>query len=202
MSIKAVIFDLAGVVLFPLHGTFNSLLAERLEAPFDAVERIMSDQKNDLWDLNEMSDDEFYDHLLTELNMPLEKKAVIRKFVIDDFYIDQEMLALIRVLRKSYTTALLTNFPTHVHDFIQRSWHVDGAFDHIIVSSDVTLIKPDPRIYQLTIDRIGCQANEAVFIDDRKINVDAAKAMGINGILFTTKGKTIDDLNRVLKSGR
>jgi hypothetical protein len=32
--------------------------------------------------------------------------------------------------------------------------------------------------------------------------VDAAKAMGINGILFTTKGKTIDDLNRVLKSGR
>jgi epoxide hydrolase-like predicted phosphatase len=202
MAIKAVIFDLAGVVLFPLHGTFNSLLAERLEAPFEEVERVMSDSTNDLWDINEMSDDDFYDYLLTELNLPLEKKAIIRKFVIDDFFIDQEMLALIRVLRKSYTTALLTNFPTHVHDFMQRSWHVDGAFDHIIVSADVKLIKPDPRIYQLTIDRIGCLANEAVFIDDRKINVDAAKAMGINGICFTTKGKTIDDLNRVLKSGR
>jgi epoxide hydrolase-like predicted phosphatase len=202
MAIKAVIFDLAGVVLFPLRGTFNSLLAERLEAPFEAVERVMSDHKNDLWDINEMSDDEFYDHLLTELNLPLEKKAIIRKFVIDDFFIDQEMLALIRVLRKSYTTALLTNFPTHVHDFMQRSWHVDGAFDHIIVSADVKLIKPDPRIYQLAIDRIGCQASEAVFIDDRKVNVDAAKALGINGICFSNKGKTINDLNRVLKSGR
>ena len=47
MAIKAVIFDLAGVVLFPIRGTFNSLLAERLEAPLDEVERVMSDHTND-----------------------------------------------------------------------------------------------------------------------------------------------------------
>jgi epoxide hydrolase-like predicted phosphatase len=202
MAIKAVIFDLAGVVLFPIHGTFNSLLAERLDAPFEEVERVLSDHTNDLWDTNDISDDEFYDHLLTELNQPLDRKTIIRKFVVDDFYIDQEMLALIRVLRKTYTTALLTNFPAHVHGFMQRSWIVDGAFDHLIVSADVKMIKPDPRIYQLTLDRVGCQAHEAVFIDDRKNNIEAAEALGIKGIHFINKTKTINALSRVLKSSR
>jgi epoxide hydrolase-like predicted phosphatase len=202
MTIKAVIFDLAGVVLFPIRGTFNSLLAERLVVTVEGVNRVMNDPINYLWDINEVSDEEFYDHLLTELGQPLEKKAIIRKFVIDDFYIDQEMLTLIRELRKTCTTALLTNFPAHIHDFMKRSWHVGGAFDHIIVSADVKLIKPDPRIYQLTLDRIGCQAHEAVFIDDRKNNVEAAVAMGFKGILFISKAKMIANLNRVLKSVR
>ena len=134
--------------------------------------------------------------------MPLEKKAIIRKFVVDDFYVDQEMLTLVRELRKTCTTALLTNFPAHVHDFMKRSWHMDGAFDHIIVSADVKLIKPDPRIYQLSLERVGCQAHEAVFIDDRKINVDAAQALGIKGILFKSKAKTIAALSRILRSSR
>ena len=202
MAIKAVIFDLAGVVLFPIRGTFNSLLAERLEAPLDEVERVMSDHTNDLWDLNEISDDAFYDHLLTELNMPLEKKAIIRKFVVDDFYVDEEMLNLVRELRKTCTTALLTNFPAHVHDFMKSAWRMDGAFDHLIVSADVKLIKPDPRIYQLSLERLGCLAHEVVFIDDRQINIDSAQALGINCILFKSKSKTIAALGRIIRSSR
>ena len=202
MAIKAVIFDLAGVVLFTIRGTFNSLLAERLEVPLEGVERVMSDQTNGLWDMGEISDDAFYHHMLTELDQPLEKKAIIQKFVVDDFYVDQEMLALVRELRRSCTTALLSNFPAHVHDFMKSSWHMDGAFDHIIVSADVKLIKPDPRIYQLTLERVGCRAQEAVFIDDRKINVDAAQALGIKGILFESKARTIEALNRILRSSR
>ena len=202
MAIKAVIFDLAGVVLFPIRGTFNSLLAERLGVPVEGVERVMNDHTNDRWDMDEISDDMFYDHLLAELNLPQEKKAVIRKFVIDDFYVDAEMLALVRELRKTCTTALLTNFPAHVHDFMKRAWHMDGAFEHVIVSADVKLIKPDARIYQLTLERIGCQAQEAVFIDDRKINVEAAEALGIKSIHFTSKLQTIAALSRILKSSR
>ncbi len=202
MAIKAVIFDLAGVVLFPIRGTFNSLLAERLQVPEEDVQRVMSSQTNDRWDMNEISNEEFYTYMLTELDQPLEKKTVIRKFVIDDFFVDQEMLTLVQELRKSYTTALLTNFPAHVHDFMQRSWHMHDAFDHIIVSADVGLVKPDARIYQLTLERVGCLAHEAVFIDDRKANTDAAQELGINSILFKSKAKTITSLNRVIRSSR
>ncbi|MDP2991232.1 MAG: HAD family phosphatase [Kiritimatiellota bacterium] len=190
------------MVLHTVRGTFNSLLAERLDVHIEDVERVMNSPVNDLWDMGEISDDEFYSHLLSGLNFPMEKKEVMAKFVIDDFYVDQEMLTYIRELKKSCTTALLTNFPAHLHDFMRTAWPMDGAFDHIITSADVKLIKPDPRIYQLTLDRIGCQAHEAVFIDDRENNVEAAAAMGIKGIHFISKAKAIADLSRVIKSSR
>ncbi len=198
-SIKAVIWDLAGVVLHIVKGTFNSLLAERLDAPLEDIERLMSLPENDLWDIDEIDDDTFYTFLLKELNMPMEKKSILRKFVLEDFYIDQEILAYIKKIQNSFTTALLTNFPAHVHDFMKTDWIVDGAFDHMIASCDVKLIKPDPAIYTLTLARIGCLAEETVFIDDREINVKAAEKLGINGIVYQSRSQTINDLEAVLQ---
>ena len=198
-SIKAVIWDLAGVVLHTVKGTFNSLLAERLDAPLNDIERLISSKENDLWDIDEIDDDTFYIFLLEELNMPMEKKSILRKFVLEDFYIDQEILAYIKKIQKSFTTALLTNFPAHVHDFMKTDWIVDGAFDHIIASCDVKLIKPDPAIYTLTLARIGYLAEETVFIDDREINVKAAEKLGINGIVYQSRSQTINDLEAILQ---
>ena len=110
-AIKAVIWDLAGVLLLTVKGTFNSLLAERLDAPLKEIERVMSTPENDLWDMDEIDDDTFYTFLLNELGMPMEKKSILRKFVLDDFYVDQELLTYIRNLHRSYSTALLTNCP-------------------------------------------------------------------------------------------
>ena len=199
-SIKAVIWDLAGVVLHTVKGTFNSLLAERLDVPLNDIERLISSKENDLWDLNEIDDDAFYTFLLEELNMPMEKKSILRKFVLKDFYIDQEILAYIKKIRKSFTTVLLTNFPAHVHDFLKTDWVVDGAFDHIIASCDVKLLKPDPAIYTLTLARIGCLAEESVFIDDREVNVKAAEKLGINGIVYQSQSQTINDLESILQT--
>ena len=199
-SIKAVIWDLAGVVLHTVKGTFNSLLAERLDVPLNDIERLISSKENDLWDLNEIDDDAFYTFLLKELNMPMDKKSILRKFVLKDFYIDQEILAYIKKIRKSFTTVLLTNFPAHVHDFLKTDWIVDGAFDHIIASCDVKLLKPDPAIYTLTLARIGCLAEESVFIDDREVNVKAAEKLGINSIVYQSQSQTINDLESILQT--
>jgi epoxide hydrolase-like predicted phosphatase len=159
----------------------------------------MSSTENNLWDLGEIDDDTYYTFLLKELNMPMEKKSILEKFVLDDFYIDQEMLTYIKKIQKSFTTVLLTNFPAHVHDFMKTDWIVDGAFDHIIASCDVKLIKPDPAIYTLTLARIGCMAEESVFIDDREINVKAAEKLGINGIVYQSLSQTITDLGAILQ---
>lgn len=198
-KIKAVIWDLSGVVLHTVKGTFYSLMAERLGAPSKDIEHLMSSTENKLWDLGMISDDAYYTFILEGLNMPIEKKSVLRKFVLEDFYIDQEILAYIKKIQKSYTTALLTNFPSHVHDFMKTDWIVDGAFDHMIASCDVKLLKPDPAIYTLALARIGCLAEETVFIDDRKINVKAAEKLGINGIVYQSLLQTTNDLEAILK---
>lgn len=199
MAIKALIFDMAGVVLLTAKGTFNSLLAERLGAQIEDVARVMSDEVNDQWDLGEISDDEFYTHLLTELNQPIEKKSILAKFVIDDFYVDQVLLQFVHELHKTYQTALLTNFPAHLHDFMRTKWKTGGAFDHVIASCDVKLLKPDPRMYQKTLEIIGCRPEEAIFVDDRVINVEGAQAIGIRSVLYQNRDQGITEINKLLE---
>ena len=81
----------------------------------------------------------------------------------------------------------ITNFsadfwaPFHAkeRDFFRR-------FRDIVVSGEVKLLKPDPAIYYLALDRFRLRPKDALFIDDRRINVEAAEAVGMKAHLFTT----------------
>jgi 2-haloacid dehalogenase len=59
-------------------------------------------------------------------------------------------------------------------------------FRDIVVSGEEKLLKPDPAIYYRALDRFGLKPAEALFIDDRLINVEGAKAVGMHAHLFTT----------------
>jgi 2-haloacid dehalogenase len=60
-----------------------------------------------------------------------------------------------------------------------------ARFRDIVVSGEVKLLKPDPAIYWLALDRFGVRPDEALFIDDRRINIGAAQAIGMHAQLFT-----------------
>ena len=68
--------------------------------------------------------------------------------------------------------------------FRAREAAIFDLFDDIVVSGEERLVKPDPRIYRLALDRFGLAPDEAIFIDDRADNVAAAEALGIPGHLF------------------
>lgn len=57
-------------------------------------------------------------------------------------------------------------------------------FRDIVVSGDEQVVKPDPAIYRLALDRFGLEAEQAVFVDDRQENVDGAEAVGMIGVQF------------------
>jgi 2-haloacid dehalogenase len=59
------------------------------------------------------------------------------------------------------------------------------VFRCIVVSGEEKLLKPDPALYFLALDRFRLQPHEALFVDDRKINVEGAEAVGMHGHLFT-----------------
>ena len=62
---------------------------------------------------------------------------------------------------------------------------VFDRFRDIVVSGAEKMVKPDPAIYRLALDRFGLRADEAVFVDDNPANVAAAQALGIESVLFT-----------------
>ena len=91
----------------------------------------------------------------------------------------------------------ITNFS---HEFFPPFRAAEAAlfdrFRDIVVSGDERLVKPDPAIYRLALDRFGLEAAHAVFIDDNVANVAAAAAIGLHAILFAG----VDDLVPRLKA--
>ena len=95
------------------------------------------------------------------------------------------MLDIIRDLkRKGYGIFGLTNWPAATFAEARRRFKTIGSIDNYVVSSSVHLAKPEPAIYQLLLSKYNLKAQECVFIDDRKDNVDAAKALGMSGIVY------------------
>ena len=81
--------------------------------------------------------------------------------------------------------------------FRAREAQMFDRFRGIIVSGDEKLLKPEPEIYHLALDRFGLDAADAVFVDDRADNVAGAEAVGMKGLLFTDAGTLRADLRHI-----
>ena len=60
-----------------------------------------------------------------------------------------------------------------------------ALFDAVVISFEVQLAKPEPEIYRVALDRLGVPAFDALFVDDRAENIDAARELGLQTLLFT-----------------
>jgi len=79
----------------------------------------------------------------------------------------------------------LTNWSMETFPLARKKFEILQMIDNYVVSGDVKLVKPDPAIFRLALDRFGIRADETTFIDDNPDNVEAAKQLGMDGIVFT-----------------
>ena len=80
----------------------------------------------------------------------------------------------------------LTNWSMEKFHLVRPQYQFFDCFEDIVVSGAVKLIKPDPRIFHLLLDRIGRPADECLFIDDSLPNIEAAASLGFNTIRFSS----------------
>ena len=88
----------------------------------------------------------------------------------------------------------LTNFSHETWPIARARFEFLGQFEDVVVSGEVGMVKPDPRIYRLAIERCRLDAARTVFVDDLPVNVEAARAEGLHGVHFTTPERLRDDL--------
>jgi 2-haloacid dehalogenase len=91
----------------------------------------------------------------------------------------------------------LTNWSAETYPAAFKRFAFLRWFRGILVSGDVALIKPDPRIFALLIERFAVEPQRAVYIDDVATNVAAARPFGIHAIHFTTPARLREDLVRL-----
>ena len=77
-------------------------------------------------------------------------------------------------------------------------WNILDLFDAVFCSGDEGVVKPDPVAFEVILKRLSLEAEEAVFIDDTASHVEAARKLGLQGIVFTTAEALMDDLGHIL----
>ena len=80
---------------------------------------------------------------------------------------------------------MLSNGVPEIVARIRADHPLESLFDAVVISFEVQLAKPEPEIYRVALDRLGVPAFDALFVDDRAENIDAARELGLQTLLFT-----------------
>jgi putative hydrolase of the HAD superfamily len=108
------------------------------------------------------------------------------------------MADFFRSLRSRYQTAILSNSFVGARREEQQRYHFEEMCDLIIYSHEEGIPKPDPRIYELTCQRLGVLPEEMLFLDDNLENIEAARALGIHAIHCQETEQAIADVQACL----
>ena len=104
--------------------------------------------------------------------------------------IGEPLTGTIEIVRKlkgaGYLVYGLSNWSAETFPITRRKHDFFDLFDGFIISGEVNLVKPDPAIFNLLLQRIGGEAHECLLIDDAPANVEAAQKLGFQTILFTS----------------
>jgi putative hydrolase of the HAD superfamily len=96
-----------------------------------------------------------------------------------------EVLALARDLhRHGYKTAILSNMEHRMLKFMRVKFAWLDEFDVQIYSCEIGVVKPEAAVYRLACERLQCSPGEALFLDDKKVNVDGAIKAGLQSYVF------------------
>ena len=105
------------------------------------------------------------------------------------------------VRTRGVRTAILSNGVSEIMDTVQRERGVTDRFDAVVVSYEVGCAKPDAAIFELTLDRLGVAAADALFVDDRLENLEGARRVGLKTLHFAGP-RPIDLLRSALQPAR
>ncbi|PZF85184.1 HAD family hydrolase [Jiangella anatolica] len=196
---QAVVFDLGGVLVdWDPRYLYRTLLPSE-----ESVERFLAEVTTPSWNAAQDAGRTWADAVAELTALHPQYTALIEAY--DARWIEtiggeiDGTVELLRELRSSGSVGLyaLTNwsaekFPLAVERFEWLSW-----FEGIVVSGVERLVKPDPRIFRLLLDRYGLDASSTVYIDDNPPNVDAAAELGMTSLHFTGPDRLRDELSQL-----
>jgi putative hydrolase of the HAD superfamily len=207
-----VISDFGGVLTTPLLGSFLAFQDETgisADALGRAMQRIAEREgEHPLFELERgrLAESQFLDLLRTELAPELGHEPQLHRF--SEIYFEaldpnQPMIDLMRDLKgRGYRMALLTNNVREWEPLWRAMLPVDEIFEVVVDSGFVGLRKPDPPIYELTLERLGdgVGPTDCLFVDDVEVNVEAARGLGMAAVHFRTSEQAIAEVEEILSA--
>ncbi len=195
--IKAIIFDLGGVLFTNGTKKFVDYLSKTYGYELEELKQLLDEGVGTEYREGKISRDEFWKTVLGELDAIDIDVDRLEDQWISNYEPIEGTKELILELKKKYKVYYLSdNVRDRVekihnkHDFL--NWFDDGIFSH-----EVGIRKPHPDIYQQILQKAGVEPDEAVFIDDKEVNLIPAKKLGMETILFTDPAILKQDLQKL-----
>ena len=116
----------------------------------------------------------------------------VEKAYLDSLEIDEAFYAAAARLKKRYRLALLSNDLSEWSRYLREIHGLDALLDAAVVSGEVGIKKPDAQIYKILLNKLGSRPSDCIYVDDRKNNLDAAKSLGMDTVLFNN-GRAFHD---------
>jgi glucose-1-phosphatase len=184
--IQAVIFDIGGVLVRTDDHEPRRRLEQRLGLAPGAAEFVVFNSEAGLrTQRGELTEEENWLRVQRELNLSDGDIDDFRREFWAGDKLDAELIDYIRRLHSRYQTAIISNAMPGLMTVVTGKYPIADAFDVIVGSGDVKLAKPDPAIYRLTLQQLGRQPEEAIFVDDSLPNIQGAQAVGLHTIHYT-----------------
>jgi putative hydrolase of the HAD superfamily len=213
VAVKALISDFGGVLTTPLMGSFMALQDEIGIEPGAlgrAMQRIAErDGEHPLYELERgrVSEADFLETLTRELEPELGHRPQLHRFseiYFDALEVNGPMIGVMRDAReRGFRMALLTNNIREWEPLWRAMLPVDEIFEVVVDSAFVGMRKPEPEIYELTVERLGDGLGPAdcLFVDDVEVNIDAARNLGMEAVHFQSNDQAIPEIEAVLDAG-
>ncbi len=185
MSITAIVFDFGNVLGFFSHRKAAEQLAAYSPMSAEAIQAYLFG--------GQIEDDYEAGRLSTRTLMSLVRETFhvscsdeqFATALGDMFTPNPDVCALVPLLKPRYRLLLLSNTnEVHSRQFLRQFQETLAHFDAVVLSHQVGIRKPDPRIYAHCQRLAGCPAAECLFIDDLATNVQAARACGWQGLVY------------------
>ena len=210
MAIKAVISDFGGVLTTPLLASFMALQDEigiEAGALGRAMQRIAEREgEHPLFELERgrISEADFLAAMRRELESELGHEPQLHRFseiYFDALGVNEPMIGVMRDARdRGHRMALLTNNVREWEPLWRAMVPVDEIFEIIVDSAFVGIRKPEPEIYELTVERLGdgIGPSDCLFVDDVEVNIDAARQLGMQTVHFQSNEQAIPEIQAAL----
>lgn len=201
MSIRAVLFDLGGVIVRTEYQAPRQHLAERFGMDYDDIDKIVfgggANSSAARATIGEITEDEHWLNIMKVLKRPASEYERIRDEFFAGDVVDRTLLDFLRSIKPKYKTGLISNAWSGLRNFILRE-KFDDAFEYMVISSEVGVAKPNPKIFQIALEQLQVKANEVAFVDDFIENIEACRKVGMTGIHFKDPESAIKRLKALL----
>jgi putative hydrolase of the HAD superfamily len=203
VTIAAVIFDYGSVLARTLNPVPRAAWEHRLGLEPGALQRTVHNQTS--WiaaQSGHITPEAHWHDVGATLGLLPAETAKLRAAFYRGDVVNAGLIARIDRLRTAgVCTALLSNFSVELRGLLAAQ-DLLHRFDHIAISAEIGMMKPDAAAYQTILDMLTIPADVCVFIDDQPANVEAAQALGLHGIVFRDNASCLTEIDRLLGMNR